>query len=104
MDLRTFLDTHAIDRREFAMRIGISKESVDNYAKRKNRPREYVAAVIEFVTNGDVTQNELTHPFNYAVDWDGDLSNLIPQKYRVSQKEYILSSDEKAHYMPYVFI
>ena len=104
MNLRSWIEQHNIDRREFAMRVGISKESVDNYVKRKNRPREYVAAVIEFITNGDVTQHELTHPFDYPVSHPEDLADMIPQRYRVSQKLYTLTPQERAQYLPYTFI
>ena len=104
MDLRAYIALHTIDRREFAMRVGVSKESVDNYVKRKNRPREYIAAVIEYITTGDVTQRELTHPWEYPVDNDEDQSDLIPQRYRVSQNTYNLSSEEAFYYMPYKFL
>lgn len=101
MDLRTYLEQNGIDRREFAMRVGTSKESIDNYVKRKNRPRPFTAAVIEYITEGLVTQRELTHPFEYPVAWEGDHSDLIPQAYRLCQEQYALTEEEKNRFFRY---
>jgi len=58
MKLATYLQSHSISRREFALKIGISEASLSRYITGDRMPRPKIARAIMTVSGGKVTPND----------------------------------------------
>jgi transcriptional regulator with XRE-family HTH domain len=58
MDLRCYLDAHAITITSFAADVGVSVQAVHRYLNGERMPRREVMERIAFVTAGKVQPND----------------------------------------------
>lgn len=59
MDLKTYLESRNITRREFAKMLGVSACTISNYICWKRKPTLEIGRMIEKITNKKVTIDDL---------------------------------------------
>lgn len=64
MELRTYLKLTNIEKKEFAVMIGVSPSSISNYLSGKRMPPLEIGRKIEKVTRGRVTIDDLIEYWN----------------------------------------
>lgn len=74
MDLKTFLFNNSIPATVFAKVIDMPLRMLWRVIQREIRPRSDRARIIEAITGGWVTVDELINPAKYPVAWGGDLA------------------------------
>lgn len=74
MDLRTFLFNNGISASEFARELGMDRSAFYFVVMRRSRPTRWVPYVIQHMTGGQVTVDEICNPWKYPVVWPGDMA------------------------------
>lgn len=80
MDLRTFLFNSGISAARFAKAVGMDLRTLWRVVDREIRPRSDRAYIIEALTGGAVTVDELVNPAKYPVEWAGDLARQFNRR------------------------
>jgi len=59
MDLKYYLDSRNISRKEFAEMVGVDASTISNYIHFRRKPTLEIGRMIEKVTKGKVTIDDL---------------------------------------------
>jgi len=62
MELKDFLFKNKISQADFSRKIGVTQARVSQIVNKKRNPSSHLMKIIEEVTNGEVTMQELFNP------------------------------------------